>query len=89
MGFHQSSQTQFFADTQITFDGFGIQNGTDQQDSVCTHQLCLINLVFVYRKILADHRGADGLTDIGENFVAAEKPLGFGPENKKVLSGRK
>ena len=49
-----------------------------------THQLCLIDLVFVNREILANHRGMYCCANIGKNRIAAEKPFGFGQTGDAV-----
>ena len=75
MRFDQCSESQRFADAEIACNGLSIQNGADEQNRIGTHELCLINLVFVNREILAN---------IGKNRIAAEKPFGFGQTGDAV-----
>ena len=56
MGFHQGAKAQSAADAHIPFELFHVQKGTDQQDRGGAQHLCLINLVFVHGKILAQQR---------------------------------
>ena len=61
-----------------------VGGGDTGNDCIGTHELRLINLVFVNREILADHRCLYRCANVGKNCIAAEKPFGFGQTGDAV-----
>src|SRR5437660_12842731 len=55
-----------------------IENGADQQNGIRTPCSCLVNLVFVYNEILAQHRKGDRLLDRSKMLRCAEKEMWLG-----------
>ena len=78
--FHDGGESEIVTDPEIVMNGFGIQKGADQQDGGCTQNACLINLIRVNRKILAQHRSGYGRGDFLEVEIRALEVFRLGED---------
>ena len=62
---------------------FRCQQRADEQDCIRTEHLCLIDLVLVHCKILADHWTGDDLSNLLKDLVRAEEPVRLGQTGKR------
>ena len=75
MSLHQCRQAKFITYTEIAADRLLIKECTDQQDAVRSKQFCLIQLIFIHDKILAEHWQLYRRPYLPEYSVRSQKPL--------------
>ena len=85
MRFHQSTHAEFVTNADVIAYRFGVQQRAE--DCIRTEHLCLIDLVLVHCKILADRRTGDDLSNLFKYLVRAEEPVRLGQTGNAVRTG--
>ena len=84
MRLHKGGQAEPAADVQVIFQRIRVQQRADQQHRIRAHHLGLVNLVFVYREILAEHGHVNRQPHRAEDVIRTENPFRLGQHGNAV-----
>ena len=77
MRFDKCIKSESLADSQVFRNCARIEQCAYQKHTIRSHRLCLIYLVFIYHKILTQHRNSHVSPDIAEYLIRSQEPFGF------------
>ena len=87
MGFHQGTKPQVFTDFKIPGNGLRIQQAADEEHTVGAHNLCLVQLIGIHRKVLPDHGRFNMRPDLTEDIVRPQEVPGLRKAGNRIRAG--
>ena len=88
MGFHQCRQAKFSGNPRVFQQLHGRENRADQEHCIRSDIFCLIDHVFIYRKIFPKQWNLHCLTDLGQIFILPLKVRRFRQHRDCICSCR-